>query len=63
LRSARERSLPPAIPPPRIADLRRAEAGKIREGGPVDFFLVHRDPLSYPTALWRVWLVAWTDVH
>ena len=31
------------------------EAGVLREGGPADFFLVHGDPLSDPTALWRVW--------
>ena len=35
------------------------EAGVIREGGPADFFLVHGDPLSDPSALWRVWRVAW----
>jgi imidazolonepropionase-like amidohydrolase len=35
------------------------EAGSIREGGPADFFLVHGDPLSDPSALWRVWRVAW----
>lgn len=35
------------------------EAGRIVEGGPADFFLVHGDPLSDPTALWRVWAVAW----
>lgn len=34
-------------------------AGRIVEGGPADFFLVHGDPLSDPTALWRVWTVAW----
>ncbi len=34
------------------------EAGTIREGGPADFFLVHGDPLSDPSALWRVWRVA-----
>jgi imidazolonepropionase-like amidohydrolase len=34
------------------------DAGVIREGGPADFSLVHGDPLSDPTALWRVWLVA-----
>lgn len=34
------------------------DAGVIREGGPADFFLVHGDPLSDPSALWRVWLVA-----
>jgi imidazolonepropionase-like amidohydrolase len=35
------------------------EAGVIREGGPADFSLVHGDPLSDPTAMWRVWHVAW----
>jgi len=35
------------------------EAGQIREGGRADFFLVHGDPLSDPSALWRVWRVAW----
>ncbi len=35
------------------------EAGRILEGGPADFFLVHGDPLSDPPALWRVWRVAW----
>jgi imidazolonepropionase-like amidohydrolase len=34
-------------------------AGAIAEGGPADFFLVHGDPLSDPTALWRVWRIAW----
>jgi imidazolonepropionase-like amidohydrolase len=34
------------------------DAGVIREGGPADFSLVHGDPLSDPTALWRVWHVA-----
>src|SRR5467141_2645984 len=37
------------------------EAGRIVEGGPADFFLVHGDPLTDPTALWRVWRVAWLD--
>lgn len=37
------------------------EAGAIREGGPADFLLVHGDPLSDPSALWRVWRVAWAD--
>jgi imidazolonepropionase-like amidohydrolase len=37
------------------------EAGLIREGGHADFFLVHGDPLSDPSALWRVWRVAWLD--
>jgi imidazolonepropionase-like amidohydrolase len=41
--------------------LSNPEAGAIREDGPADFFLVHGDPLSDPTALWRVWRVAWTD--
>jgi imidazolonepropionase-like amidohydrolase len=35
------------------------EAGQIRESGRADFFLVHGDPLSDPTSLWRVWRVAW----
>lgn len=35
------------------------EAGRIREGGPADFFLVHGDPLTDPTALWRVWRASW----
>lgn len=34
-------------------------AGRILEGGPADFFLVHGDPLTDPTSLWRVWKVAW----
>jgi imidazolonepropionase-like amidohydrolase len=37
------------------------DAGIVREGGPADFILVHGDPLSDPTALWRVWRAAWTD--
>ena len=36
------------------------EAGGIRDGGPADFSLVHGDPLSDPTSLWRVWHVAWS---
>jgi imidazolonepropionase-like amidohydrolase len=36
------------------------DAGIIREGGPADLCLVHGDPLSDPTALWRVWHVAWS---
>jgi imidazolonepropionase-like amidohydrolase len=36
------------------------EAGSVREGGPADFSLMHGDPLSDPTALWRVWHVAWS---
>ena len=39
--------------------LEEPEAGRIVEGGPADFFLVHGDPLTDPTALWRVWRVAW----
>jgi imidazolonepropionase-like amidohydrolase len=35
------------------------DAGAIREGGSADFCLVHGDPLSDPTSLWRVWHVAW----
>jgi imidazolonepropionase-like amidohydrolase len=35
------------------------DAGRIRAGGPADFFLVHGDPLSDPEALWRVWRVTW----
>lgn len=35
------------------------DAGVIRERGPADFSLVHGDPLSDPTALWRVWHAAW----
>jgi imidazolonepropionase-like amidohydrolase len=34
------------------------DAGVVREGGPADFSLVHGDPLSDPTAVWRVWRVA-----
>jgi len=33
-------------------------AGRIREGGPADFFLVHGDPYSDPACLWRVWRTA-----
>ncbi len=33
-------------------------AGVITEGGRADFSLVHGDPLTDPTALWRVWRVA-----
>lgn len=33
-------------------------AGSIEVGGPADFFLVHGDPMSDPSALWRVWKVA-----
>ena len=33
-------------------------AGRIAAGYPADFFLVHGDPLSDPSALWRVWKTA-----
>ncbi len=35
------------------------DAGVLREGGPADLVLVHGDPLSDPSALWRVWRVMW----
>ena len=35
------------------------DAGTLREGGPADFFLVHGDPLTDPSSLWRVWRAAW----
>jgi imidazolonepropionase-like amidohydrolase len=34
------------------------DAGAIREGGPADFSLVHGDPLTDPTAMWRIWRIA-----
>jgi len=37
------------------------DAGRIFEGGPADFVLFHGDPLTDPTALWRVWRTAWTS--
>ena len=40
--------------------LGESDAGVLREGGPADFSLVHGDPLSDPTALWRVWRVSWS---
>jgi imidazolonepropionase-like amidohydrolase len=40
--------------------LSEPEAGVIREGGPADLALVHGDPLSDPTALWRVWHASWS---
>jgi imidazolonepropionase-like amidohydrolase len=33
-------------------------AGVITEGGPADFSLIHGDPLTDPSALWRIWRVA-----
>ena len=33
------------------------DAGVLRPGGPADLVLVHGDPLSDPSALWRVYLV------
>jgi imidazolonepropionase-like amidohydrolase len=41
--------------------LGEADAGVIHEGGPADFLLVHGDPTSDPSALWRVWRVAWAS--
>jgi imidazolonepropionase-like amidohydrolase len=32
------------------------DAGRLCVGGPAHFSLVHGDPLSDPTALWRIWL-------
>jgi imidazolonepropionase-like amidohydrolase len=32
-------------------------AGRVVQGAPADFVLVHGDPLSDPAALWRVWAV------
>jgi len=40
--------------------LGEADAGVLREGGPADFLLVHGDPISDPSSLWRVWRVAWS---
>ncbi len=37
------------------------DAGVIRESGPADIVLVHGDPLSDPSALWRVWRRLWRD--
>ncbi len=34
------------------------DAGVIREGGPADLVLLHGDPYSDPSSLWRVWRVA-----
>lgn len=38
--------------------LRDPDAGRISVGGPAHFTLVHGDPLSDPSALWRVWRVS-----
>jgi len=38
--------------------LGEADAGRLHEGGPADFFLVHGDPYSDPASLWRVWRTA-----
>jgi len=35
------------------------DAGVIRVGGPADLVLVHGDPLSDPTAMWRAWHSSW----
>jgi hypothetical protein len=35
------------------------DAGVLREGGPADLVLVHGDPLSDASALWRAWHVGW----
>jgi imidazolonepropionase-like amidohydrolase len=32
-------------------------AGRVVQGAPADFVLVHGDPLSDPASLWRVWAV------
>jgi hypothetical protein len=34
------------------------DTGIIGEDGPADFSLIHGDPLTDPTTLWRVWRVA-----
>jgi imidazolonepropionase-like amidohydrolase len=34
-------------------------AGVLAQGGPADLLLVHGDPLSDPSALWRVWRTSW----
>lgn len=36
--------------------LDESDAGLVRIGGPADFLLVHGDPTTDPSALWRVWL-------
>jgi imidazolonepropionase-like amidohydrolase len=41
--------------------LREPDAGVLREAGPADFILVHGDPVTDASALWRVWRVAWAD--
>ena len=37
------------------------DAGSLHDGGPADFVLVHGDPLSDPSALWRIWRVSWAS--
>jgi imidazolonepropionase-like amidohydrolase len=52
-----------AAAPGRGGDRRRApDAGTLADGGPADFVLVHGDPLSDPSALWRVWRVSWAPL-
>lgn len=41
------------------AVLGEEDAGRLREGGPADLVLVHGDPVSDPSALWRIWRVSW----
>ncbi len=38
--------------------LREPGAGRLTQGGPADFFLIHGNPLEDPSALWRVWRIA-----
>jgi imidazolonepropionase-like amidohydrolase len=34
-------------------------AGVLEQGSPADFLLVHGDPLTDPSSLWRVWRTSW----
>ena len=34
--------------------MEEADAGRLRDGGTADFFMVDGDPYSDPAALWRV---------